>query len=314
MPPRLRVATRGSRLARTQANQVLDLLRVPGELVVVATTGDLRDDVELHRMGGVGVFVREVQQAVLDGRADIAVHSAKDLPPRPTEGLELIAIPTREDPRDALVGNRLDDIPVGGVIATGAVRRQAQLAGYRPDLRFAPLRGNIETRLDKAPSFDAIVVAVAALARLGLSDHVAEILSSTVMVPQVGQGALAVECRSDDPRIRKHLGVLDDPAARSELTAERAFLAAIGGGCDMPCGAWARSADSESLMLTGMLATLDGRVVLRAERRGSDPVRLGEEMAHHLWVECGGRDLVGCTTLASAGSVTDSDVVVERPV
>lgn len=157
----LRVATRGSALARWQAERVIELLGESAELVIVSTTGDERADTPIHQMGGTGVFVKEVQQAVLDGRADIAVHSAKDLPSEATPGLVIGAVPERGDPRDALVGSRLEDLRAGAVVATGSVRRRAQLAAARPDLGFAELRGNMETRLRKAADFDAIVVAAA---------------------------------------------------------------------------------------------------------------------------------------------------------
>jgi len=237
----LRIATRGSRLARWQAERVAGRLGGDTELVIVSTTGDQRTDVPIWTIGGTGVFVKEVQQAVLDGRADLAVHSAKDLPSETAAGLVLAAIPERADPRDALVGSRLDDIPAGGRIGTGSVRRQAQLAALRPDLRFESLRGNIETRVAKAADLDAVVVALAALERLGLADRATEVLEATRMLPQVAQGALAVECRADDAATAARLALLDDPAARPAVEAERAFLRRLGGGCDLPCGALAEA-------------------------------------------------------------------------
>src|SRR5437763_11327944 len=195
----LRIATRGSRLALWQAERVAILLGGEAELVVVSTTGDQRTDVPIWTIGGTGVFVKEVQQAVLDGRADLAVHSAKDLPSETAVGLRLAAVPERADPRDALVGARLDDIPAGGTIGTGSVRRQAQLAALRPDLRFVSIRGNIETRIGKAGGdVDAVAVAFEALDRLGLAGRAAEVLDPALMLPQVAQGALAVECRAGD--------------------------------------------------------------------------------------------------------------------
>ena len=241
----LRLATRGSALAQWQARHVADLLRGadPGlatELVVVETTGDVRTDVPLHAIGGQGVFVKEVQQAVLDGRADLAVHSAKDLPSGPPpEGLVLAAVPPRGDARDALVGATLADLAPGARVATGAVRRRAQLAVLRPDLVFDDLRGNIDTRLTKVPDGGAIVVALAALERLGRTDRVAEVLSVEQMVPQVGQGALAVECRRDDDRARDRLAKIESSLDRGFVDLERAFLAELGGGCDLPVGAHA---------------------------------------------------------------------------
>ncbi|HMG28429.1 MAG TPA: hydroxymethylbilane synthase, partial [Acidimicrobiia bacterium] len=227
----LRVATRGSALARRQAQRVVEVLDVDAEYVVVSTRGDERRDVPIHAMGGTGVFVKEVEQAVLDGRAEVAVHSAKDLPSTTPRELVLGALPERGDPRDALVGRALDDIPTGGRVGTGSVRRRAQLASARPDLGFGELRGNIPTRLEKANAFDAVVVAAAALDRLGLADRIAERVDPSVVLPQVAQGALAVECRADDDETRDLLARVDDAGVRAAVTAERAFLAQLGGGC-----------------------------------------------------------------------------------
>src|SRR6266536_3078758 len=236
MPP-LRVATRGSALARWQAERVVQLLGVEAEYVIVSTKGDERGDVPIHAMGGTGVFVKEIEQAVLDGRADVAVHSAKDLPSETAPGLELAALPERGDARDALVGRMFDEIPTGGRVGTGSVRRRAQLAAVRPDLGFGELRGNIPTRLEKAAGFDAIVLAAAALDRLGVADRIAERLDPSVLLPQVAQGALAVECRSDDDEARGLVAPIDDAMVRAAVTAERGYLAALGGGCNLPCGA-----------------------------------------------------------------------------
>jgi len=290
----LRIATRGSRLARWQAERVAGLLGGEAELVIVSTTGDRRADVPIWTIGGTGVFVKEVEQAVLDGRADLAVHSAKDLPSETAAGLRLAAVPERADPRDALVGARLDDIPAGGRIATGSVRRQAQLAALRPDLRFESLRGNIETRVSKAADVDAVVVAAAALERLGLAERAAEILDPAVMLPQVAQGALAVECRADDDETADRLRAIDEPAARRAVEAERAFLRCLGGGCDLPCGALARAAGTEggSIVIDVLLATLDGKTVLRARHEAADPATAGTEAARILLDEQGGRQLL----------------------
>lgn len=284
----IRVATRGSRLARWQAERVAALLGAEAgggggaDLVVISTEGDRRQDVEIHAIGGTGVFVKEVQQAVLDGRADVAVHSAKDLPSVTFAGLLLAAVPERADARDALVGCRLDDIPTGGIIGTGSVRRRAQLAALRPDLEFAALRGNIETRLRRAPEFSAVVVAVAALERLGLADEITEILEPQILLPQVAQGALAVECRADDVTTRERLAAIDDVAAHTAIDAERAFLAGIGGGCDVPVGALARVLDDGSVALDALIATLDGRIVLRTHEEGPDPSKVGAIAAERL--------------------------------
>jgi hydroxymethylbilane synthase len=288
----LRIATRGSRLALWQAERVAALLGGDNELVIVSTTGDQRRDVPISVIGGTGVFVKEVQEAVLDGRADLAVHSAKDLPSETAAGLLLAAVPERADPRDALVGARLDDIPAGGRIGTGSVRRQAQLAALRPDLRFESLRGNIETRVAKAADLDAVVVALAALERLGLADRATEVLEPAAMLPQVAQGALAVECRAGDAKTAERLRALDEPAARRAVEAERAFLRRLGGGCDLPCGALAEAQATGPVALEVLLATLDGKTVLRVRHEGPEPEAVGAEAARILLDERGGRDLL----------------------
>ena len=286
----LRVATRGSALARWQAERVAHLLDDDAELVIVMTTGDRRADEPVHRMGGAGVFVKEVQEAVLDGRADVAVHSAKDLPAETPDGLLLAAVPERADARDALVGSTLAALPTGAVVGTGSVRRRAQLAALRPDLGFAELRGNIQTRLDKVTGFDAIVVAAAALDRLELSDRIAERLSFADMLPQVGQGALAVECRADDDSTRELLVAIDDADAHLAVTAERAFLAELGGGCSLPVGAHARvselpepgEGDARAVSIEGLIASEDGRRVVRTAEVGADAESAGRTLAEHL--------------------------------
>ena len=291
----IRVATRGSALARWQAERVGALLAEPVEYVVISTTGDRDQRADLHAIGGTGVFTKEVQQAVLDGRADVAVHSAKDLPSETPPGLVLAAVPERGDPRDALVGSTLDALPTGARVGTGSVRRRAQLASARPDLVFAPLRGNIETRLRKRTDegHHAVVVAVAALERLGLMDQVSEVLATAVLLPQASQGALGVECRADDADTAQRLAAIDDPVAHREVRAERAYLAELGGGCSLPCGALARlDPDTDELVLDALLASLDGNIVLRTRVIGSDAVEVGVEAARDLLDGKGGRDLL----------------------
>jgi hydroxymethylbilane synthase len=284
----LRVATRGSALARWQAERVVELLGVEAEYIVVSTTGDERRDVPIHAMGGAGVFVKEVEHAVLDGRADVAVHSAKDLPSETAPGLALAALPERGDPRDALIGRPLDEIPTGGRVGTGSVRRRAQLAALRPDLGFGELRGNIPTRIEKAADFDAIVLAAAALDRLELALHVAERIDPSVVLPQVAQGALAVECRSDDEETHGLLARIDDARVRAAVTAERAYLSALGGGCNLPCGALAETDGYGTVRLEALLASLDGRISLRVRIDGDDPTAIGAEAARRLVDERGG--------------------------
>lgn len=302
----LRLATRGSALARHQAMLVAELLRVARpdlrvDLVVVATRGDREGDVPLDRIGGQGAFVKEVQAAVLEGRADVAVHSAKDLPPVAPDGLVLAAVPERADARDALVGRRLAELPAGGVVATGSARRRAQLANARPDLTFVELRGNMATRVRRADSgsVDAVVVASAAMDRLGWADRVAEVLPTSVMLPQVGQGALGLECRADDAATLELLAAADDGPSHRAVLAERAVLASAGGSCTLPVAGWA-AVDGAEVRLEAMVASGDGRIVLRAARRGTDPGAVGRELARHLLEDCGGAELEGW----SAGAPT----------
>lgn len=295
----VRIATRGSALALRQAGLVADALERahPGirtENVVVTTKGDVMADSPLDRIGGQGVFAKEIQRCVLDGGADLAVHSAKDLPPRGVDGLCIAAVPPRADPRDALVGVALSALAPGARIATGSARRRAQLANLRPDLTFVDLRGNIERRVARTDAEDvaAVVVAVAALDRLGISDRPVDVLSPNTMLPQVGQGALALECRADDERIATLLGAIDDPESHRALDAERALLEALGASCSVPVAGWARVAQGR-LRLDGMLATGDGRVVLRTHDEGEDAAALGAAIARRLLDECGGASIEG---------------------
>ena len=253
----IRLATRRSAQATTQARAVGDAIEasMPGTravLVFVDTLGDQRADVPLHTMGGQGVFVKEVQRAVLDGFADLAVHSAKDLPSAVTPGLVIGAFCERRSPADALVGCPLSGLAPGAVVATGSVRRRAQLQSVRPDLRFEELRGNIPTRLDKVPIDGAIVMAVAALEILGLTDRIADTLPVDEFVPSPGQGSVAVECRIDDVDARAALAMIDHAATRLAVDAERAFLAELGTGCSLPLGAYATASS-----ITGFLADPD---------------------------------------------------------
>jgi hydroxymethylbilane synthase len=309
--PVLRAATRGSPLARWQTDHVASLLaavdgrEVEVASVVVETSGDRNQEASLSSIGGQGVFVKEVQAAVLDGRADLAVHSAKDLPSLVFEGLVLAAVPPRGDPRDVLVGGTLAGIPTGGRVATGSVRRRAQLAYLRPDLTFAELRGNIATRLEKAAGFEAIVMAAAALHRLGLANRISEALDVSLFVPQVAQGALAVECRADDGATLELLGAIEDRPSRMAVDAERAFLAELGGGCTLPAGAHAVIEPDGSVTITAMLATVDGRLLLRETQSGDDPVALGRSVALYLLDDAGGRSLLDVEFDAAPGPTGD---------
>lgn len=268
------------------------------EPVVVRTSGDRQPDVPLDRIGGQGAFAKEVQAAVAEGRADVAVHSAKDLPPETPAGLALAAVPERGDVRDALVGLGLEELPPGAVVATGSARRRAQLANVRPDLTFADLRGNMDRRLRQAESgtVAAVVAAVAALDRLGWSDRAAGILPVSLMLPQVGQGALALECRDEDRDTISLLAAVDHGPSRQAVAAERAFLAAIGGSCTLPVGALGLPAPGGGLVLEAMVASGDGRVVVRVVGRGGDPGSLGRSLAHRLVSEAGGSSIEGWAT------------------
>nr|WP_283251208.1 hydroxymethylbilane synthase [Rhabdothermincola salaria] len=302
----MRAATRGSALARWQTDHIAALLAAAGaargvevtvEAVVVQTVADARLDIPIWEMGGKGVFVKEVQAAVLDGRADLAVHSGKDLPALTPDALVVGAVPERADARDVLVGTCLADLPPGAVVATGSVRRRAQLAWLRPDLTFRGLRGNIATRLAQSGSFDAIVMAAAAVERLelDLADRVVEVLDPSVMLPQVAQGALAVECRADDARSRELLAAVEHGPSRAAVDAERGFLAELGGDCDLPAGAHAVvDTAADRIMVEALLASMDGHVLLRHQRRGAvaDGPRLGRELARHLLDDAGGASLL----------------------
>jgi hydroxymethylbilane synthase len=291
---RLRIATRGSALALWQAHHVAGLLAARGiddiDLVVVETTADRRLDIPIDAMGGKGVFVKEVQAAVLDGRADLAVHSAKDLPARTPDDLVIAAAPRRADPRDVLVGARLAELPHAAHIATGSIRRKVQLHERRPDLRFSGLRGNIATRLSRLTEFDAIVMAKAALDRLELTPAVVDVLPVDVLLPQVGQGALAIECRAGDERTVVALQAIEHAPSRRTLDAERAFLDELGGDCDLPAGAYA-VVHGDEVELHGMLAARDGSTVLREQGRLLDGAALGRTIARAL-VARGGDALV----------------------
>jgi hydroxymethylbilane synthase len=294
----VRLATRGSPLARRQTDMVAHLLAqaVAGlrvEAVVVRTEGDRRPAEPLERIGGQGVFAKEVQQAVLEGRADVAVHSAKDLPPVTPAGLVLAAVPARGDPRDALVGSTLARLGPGARVATGSARRRAQLANLRPDLTFVPVRGNIETRIARlGEGADAVVVAAVALERLGIAPKALDVLSPLTMLPQVGQGALALECAEGDLAVRTLLHALDVDLAHRALDAERAMLAALGASCVLPVAGFAEPGPA-GLTLRGMVASADGRVLIHAEQSGSDPERLGIDVARALWHDLGGSELLG---------------------
>jgi len=302
----IRLATRGSPLALRQTEIVSELLRradpgVQVEPVVVRTRGDQDASSPLDQIGGQGVFVTEVEAAVTGGRADAAVHSAKDMTSTMGDHLVLGAVPPRADPRDGLVGCTLADLPAGGLVATGSARRRAQLAYLRPDLVFTQLRGNMARRLavGEDGSVSAVVVAVAALERLGWEARLSDVLDPLDVLPQAGQGAIAVQCRAGDESTRRLLGAIDHEPSHRALRAERAVLAALGGSCTVPVGAFAEAVatgaeavatgagGSASLRVSGLMASGDGRTVIRMALQGDDPEAVGTELARAL-LEGGG--------------------------
>jgi hydroxymethylbilane synthase len=286
----LRLATRGSPLALRQTELVAELLgrAHPGlevEHVVVRTRGDQDVESPLDQIGGQGVFVTEVEAAVRAGRAEAAVHSAKDMPSLMAADLMLGAVPVRGDARDGLVGCTLADLVPGALVATGSARRRAQLAWLRPDLVFTGLRGNMARRVavGESDEVSAVVVAVAAMERLGWLERLTDVLDPVDVLPQAGQGAVAVQCRTDDDETRRLLGAIDHEPSQRALRAERAVLAGLGGSCSVPVGAYAL-ADGAELDVVGLAASGDGRIVIRLARRGRDPEVVGAEVAQALLV------------------------------
>lgn len=292
----LRLGTRGSSLALWQASFVAERLRpvvAPQavELVVIETHGDRDQATALSAMGGFGVFTKAIQNALLDGRADVAVHSLKDLPTIPTDGLELMAVPPRGPTGDAFVSRRhrrFDDLPEGATIGTSSLRRRAQVLNRRPDLRLIELRGNVDTRLRKLgeQNLDAIILAEAGLVRLGLAEHITELLDPSWMLPAVGQGAIALECRADDTQTRQSVEALNDPETHSRVFAERAMLATLGGGCLVPIGATSRISNG-ILTVRGAVLSANGRRRIVATHSGpaGTPLAVGQELAAMLLAE-----------------------------
>jgi hydroxymethylbilane synthase len=288
----LRLATRRSPLAMIQAHFVQQRLNDAGynsELVLVETRGDRESEVDLATMGGQGVFAVEIQLAVLAREADVAVHSAKDLPSVTPEGLVLASVPERLDPRDALVGRSLAGLGPGATVATGSPRRRALLLERRPDLNVVPLRGNMARRLASVGKggVDAIIAAMAALERLDELALASEALDHEWFVPQVGQGALALEARVDDLETQAALAPLNDVGSHLAILAERSFLAELGAGCSIPAGAHGE-VDGDSVMLRGVMLAPDGTKSVRAELVGDDATSLGRDLARHLRDDLGG--------------------------
>jgi hydroxymethylbilane synthase len=284
----LRVGSRGSVLALWQAEHVKARLQGLGqavEIVVITTTGDRIQDRRLESVGGKGAFLKEIEEALLAGEVDLAVHSLKDVPTALPDGLRLVAILERADPRDVLLsgGAGLDALPHGARVGTTSLRRRAQVRARRPDLDVQDLRGNVDTRIRRLRegAFDAILLARAGLVRLGRAGEATEVLEPEVMLPAPGQGAIAIECRADDTRTRDAVSALDHAPTARAVTAERTFLAALQGGCNVPLGAYAEP-DPLGLRLRGLVAREDGTRVVRGERRGSDAEALGRALADEL--------------------------------
>ena len=298
----LRLGTRGSPLALWQAHYVADRLRPllddrPAELVRIETDGDRDQATALGAIGGFGVFTKAIQNALIGHRADVAVHSLKDLPTLPEDRLTLAAVPPRGPTGDAFVSTkhrRFDDLPAGATVGTSSLRRRAQLLNHRPDLKLVDLRGNVDTRLRKLDeqNLDAIVLAEAGLVRLGLADRIVEILDPEWMLPAVGQGAIGLECRADDTESREVVAGVTDPATWSRVLAERAMLEALGGGCLVPIGATSRYEDGV-LTVRGAVLSADGkrRIVGTHTGPGDTPLAVGQELAAILLGEGAGEIL-----------------------
>jgi hydroxymethylbilane synthase len=286
---RLRIGSRGSQLALWQAHHISALLRESGhevELEIIKTTGDKITDVALAKVGTKGMFTKEIEEALAEGRIDLAVHSLKDLPTELSPGFEIAAVTTRENPRDVFCSHKyksIEDLPRAARVGTSSLRRQAQLKAVRPDLDIHPLRGNVDTRLRKleAGEYDAIILAAAGLNRLGKTQLVRQVIPAEVMCPAAGQGALGIEIRAGDSITGQHLAFLNEAAARATTTCERALLNKLGGGCQVPIGAFAEVREGR-LHLQAIVADPDGSKILRESRDGSDPVQLGESVGEIL--------------------------------
>lgn len=285
----LRIGSRGSQLALWQANHVARSLRERGhqvEIDVIKTTGDKMTEVALAQVGTKGMFTKEIEEALGEGRIDLAVHSLKDLPTDLPSGFSLAAVMKREDARDAFISKRhssLDALPLNSHVGTSSLRREAQLRARRPDLKVTPLRGNVDTRLRKleAGEYDAIILAAAGLKRLGREDAVREMLPVSVMCPAVGQGALAIEVREGDQAVAHHVEFLNDAATRAATECERALLQRLGGGCQVPIGAHA-TCEGGGVHLVARVARQDGSLAITEEGDGHDPLQLGAEVGERL--------------------------------
>jgi hydroxymethylbilane synthase len=283
----LTIGSRGSQLALWQAQFVAEHLNRRGvttRIEIIRTTGDHLQTASLVQAGGKGLFTKEIEEALLAGVIDVAVHSFKDLPTETREGLAIAAVPQREDPRDAILGNPLDQVPHGASVGTSSGRRAAQLRILRPDLNVQPIRGNVDTRLRKLKEghYDAVVLAAAGLRRLGLAHEIAEVFSPERMCPAAGQGALAIQTRESDPA-REICAQFNDEPTSQAVTCERTVLAALGGGCQLPVGAFAETIE-ETLKVIAVVVSPDGTRCLRAHAAGSRhrPEELGQTVATDL--------------------------------
>ncbi|XXM72283.1 hydroxymethylbilane synthase [Lysinibacillus sphaericus] len=296
------VGSRRSKLALTQTNWVIDQLKAidPSydfEVKEIVTKGDQILDVTLSKVGGKGLFVKEIEQAMLDKEIDMAVHSMKDMPAVLPEGLTIGCIPEREDHRDAFISKNhvaLKDLPSGAVVGTSSLRRGAQILSVRPDLEIKWIRGNIDTRLSKLKNedYDAIILAAAGLSRMGwTSDVVTEFLDPDLCLPAVGQGALSIECREDDKELMDLLERFSDDETTKTVTAERAFLHKMEGGCQVPIAGYAELKDSGEVALTGLVASPDGHTIYKEYMIGTDPQTVGEKVAESL-TELGAKALI----------------------
>ncbi|KGA98092.1 porphobilinogen deaminase [Alkalihalobacillus alcalophilus ATCC 27647 = CGMCC 1.3604] len=296
------IGSRKSNLALTQTNWVIDQLKKVGapfefEVKKIVTKGDRILDVTLSKVGGKGLFVKEIERALADGEIDMAVHSMKDVPSELQPGFTIGAVPEREDPRDALISNnhvKLADLPSGSIVGTSSLRRSAQLLAERPDLEIQWIRGNVETRLSKLEdeNFDAIILAAAGLKRLGYSEElVTEYLDTETCIPAVGQGALGIECRSDDEEVKQLLAEINDTITERIVTAERAFLHKIEGGCQVPIAAYGTLQENGDISLTALVGSPDGKTILKETRVGNEPVELGVSIANTL-LEQGAREIL----------------------
>jgi len=289
----LRIGTRGSPLALWQANWIKSLIEEEHEdlnvtLTTIKTSGDKIQDVPLAKVGGKGLFTKEIEESLSRYETDIAVHSMKDVPMKLPPGLGLSVITKREDPRDALIsrnGKKLDDLPKGARVGTGSFRRTTQLLAYRPDLTIVPLRGNVGTRIEKMESenLDGIILAAAGLKRMGMEDKITEHIDPEIMIPGGGQGAVGIETRQDDPGVMHRVLPLDHDDTHTAVDAERSFLRRLEGGCQVPIGVYA-TVEGNRIHIRGMVGSLDGKEVHKAERSGviQDAVQLGDECAREL--------------------------------